>query len=144
MSKKNFKNLITGIPMKISLKTIMESLDSLILLGQKEGLGVVTQWKLVPIIKKARNEYQSYTEISNQKIKELGEKVLDGNKVFTGRYKVKPENEEKYKKEIEKLLKQEIEIDVPLITYSELKGNNETFSLPTNVLVDLDWLIKQG
>lgn len=139
---KNLKNLITTIKTPMKLKTLLQSFDALNVLVQKEGIGMVTQAKLIPIYKRVKNELDDFTENKNKKVKELGREQLNEKGEPTGRYEVKPENSEKFEKELKELLDSDIEVDVPEITYSELTNGNEKFSLPTSVLIDLEWLIR--
>lgn len=143
MSEKQIKGLIKKESKKLSLKTLVSSYGALLVLGKKEGIGVATQWKLKPIIKLAKEKFEMYQEIYDSKVRELGEKKFDKSGKDTGKFKVKAENQDKFEKEMKKLDEQEVDIEIPEITYSELKGDNEEFTIPTLVLVELDWLIKE-
>lgn len=82
-------------------------------------------------IEDAQKELSNFDKVRVDKIKEYGEE-LDGG------YKVKDENIEKFNKEIQELLNKEIDIKIPEIKRSDMRG----YILSDDAGI-LSWLIQK-
>lgn len=122
----------------MKLKKLVESTPSIQQLAMLK-LPVSVSFKIANFTKKADPELKTFSEIRDNKIKELGElkKDEDGNE--TTDYEVKKENVDQYKKEIEELLDQDVDLYVPEINLSELGD----LKIEPAILANLDWLIKE-
>jgi type III secretory pathway component EscR len=122
----------------MKLKQLVEGAESLsILMGLK--LPIVAAYKLSLFIKKSNPELEEYNKRRNELLPEYAEQIKDKEGKDTGQFKFK--NDEKAKKfsdEINKLLDQDISVEVPEFKISELEGLN----IEPKHLVNLDWLIK--
>lgn len=126
----------------MKIKQVLESDEGINAL-LSVSLPVKTAYKLAKLGRKFNNIIKDIKLVNNNKIKEHGEEIVieqEGKEpIKTGRFQVKPENTEKFQKEMEALLEEEAEIDIPDFNLSELEGNK----IESKHLIALDWLIKE-
>ena len=126
--------------MKIKLEKIMESKDALSKIVDIK-MPVEIAFKLSKLVNKVNDEIKSIEKARFLKVKELGEQEVikkDGKEIKSNNWKVKEENIDKFKEEMEKLFNVEIELDIPKIKLKDLDGNVEA-----SCFLNMDWLIKE-
>jgi hypothetical protein len=144
MSKFNLKNFITVIPTNMKLKQLIDSfglpngIPGAITIIANQKLPAIGSYKIAMVIKNAQPSVDEFYKIHNEKVKEYGEEIIEKEKP-TGRYNIKEENKEKFQKEIEELLEQEVNLTIPELKIKDFDG----LSLEPRYLVQLDWLIKE-
>lgn len=128
----------------MKLKTLVESklaLESLL----KGSLPISIAWELKKFLKVVNPELSTFEELRDQKVRELGEEILDETGKSTGQIKVKETNIHQYVETINELLSKDIDVTVPqikikeLLEYKDVKGKQ--IELTTSDLFLLDWLI---
>jgi hypothetical protein len=111
----------------------------------KGSLPIGIAWKLKKFILVINPELESFDEIRNQKIIEMGYQVMK-DEVPTGTYQVKNENLELFTSAIKELLEKEVEVTIPEIKIDELlsykDANGKGIEITAGDLMLLDWLIK--
>ena len=121
--------------MQIKLKQIIDS---------ETGLGIITNlkfkatelFKVTKFVEACDQEIKSFNSVREEKIKEFGEqKEVDGKQVF----EVPKDNQEQFFTEMEDLLNQDIELDVPEISLDAF-GDIE---MSPREFLSLKWLIKE-
>ena len=121
--------------MQIKLKQIIDS---------ETGLGIITNLKfkatelfqVTKFVEACDQEIRSFNSVREEKIKEFGEqKEVDGKQVF----EVPKDNQEQFFTEMEDLLHQDIELDVPEISLDAF-GDIE---MSPKEFLSLKWLIKE-
>jgi hypothetical protein len=129
----------------MKLAVLVNSKDALSALV-KQNLPIGIAWDMKMFISNIDSELRSYEEVRVSKIMAYGELVKDESGNDTDQTQVKSENIEIFTKEINEILEKEIEIEVPVITISDLtaysKKSKEPIFITTNDLILLDWLIK--
>jgi len=93
-------------------------------------------FKVTKFVQLAIEEINSFNKIKEKKIKEFGEEKTINNKPV---FEVKPENKEQFFTEMEELLNQDIELEVPEISL-EAFGDIE---MSPKEFLSLKWLIKE-
>ena len=121
--------------MQIKLKQIIDS---------ETGLAIITNlkfkatelFKVTKFVEACDQEIKSFNSVREEKIKEFGEqKEVDGKQVF----EVPKDNQEQFFTEMEDLLNQDIELDVPEISLDAF-GDIE---MSPREFLSLKWLIKE-
>jgi len=121
--------------MQIKLKQIIDS---------ETGLGIITNlkfkatelFKVTKFVEKCDQEIKSFNSVREEKIKQFGEqKEVDGKQVF----EVSKENQQQFFTEMEELLNQDIELEVPEISL-EAFGDIE---MSPKEFLSLKWLLKE-
>jgi len=107
----------------VESKTVLETL-------MKSSLPINIAWELRTFIKIINPELTSFDEIKNDKIKELGETISEGN------IKVKDENIPEFIKCLNELLDKELDIKIPQIKIGDMKD----VSISPAELLILDYL----
>lgn len=121
----------------IKLQRLIDSKEAMTRLV-KCSLPIGITWDLKVFIKKIDIELNTFEEIKNQKIKELGEEVFDESNKSSS-IRVKPENIEEFYKIMHELSDKNIDIIIPEIKINILKECNINISVLD--LMTLDWLI---
>tara|TARA_R100001082_G_scaffold90610_1_gene57168 strand:+ start:1955 stop:2317 length:363 start_codon:yes stop_codon:yes gene_type:complete len=93
-------------------------------------------FKVTKFVQLAIEEINSFNKIKEKKIKEFGEEKTINNKPV---FEVKPENKEQFFAEMEELLNQDIELEVPEISLDAF-GDIE---MSPKEFLSLKWLIKE-
>lgn len=140
--KFNLKAFASQLPkniMKITIKELLESNDSFVELAALKTIPVLTAYKLAKLSKDIRAEQETFTELRNAKIKELGEETLDKDGNKTGNWNVKKENAELFNDETKKMLSIEVELNVPEVKLADLGVT----TIAPDVLTPLLWLVKE-
>jgi uncharacterized protein (DUF2344 family) len=137
MNKFNLKNFIIVIPINMKLKQLIDSNESLVYLSSQK-LTATISYKVAMVIKNTKPSLEEFFKVRDEKVKEYGEEIIEKEKP-TGRYNIKEENKEKFQKEIEELLEQEVNLTIPELKIKDFDG----LSLEPRYLVQLDWLIKE-
>jgi len=121
--------------MQIKLKQIIDS---------ETGLGIITNlkfkatelFKVTKFVEALDQEIKSFNSVREEKIKQFGEqKKVDGKQVF----EVSKENQQQFFTEMEELLNQDIELEVPEISL-EAFGDIE---MSPKEFLSLKWLLKE-
>ena len=115
----------------VESETVLETL-------LKKSLPINVAWELKTFIKVINPELTSFVEVKNDKIKELGEEVMENGKP-TGSIKVKGENVQEFTKCINELLDKELDIKIPQIKISAIKN----VSISPIELMVLDYLFTE-
>src|SRR3990167_6587682 len=102
----------------------------------KGSLPIGVAWELKKFVKTINTELTIFEELKNEKIKELGEEVMEDGK-STGSIQVKPENLAEFTNTITELRNKEVEAKIPQIKVDSLKD----LTISTKDLIALDWLI---
>jgi len=127
--------------MKISV--IVESYQSLMNLT-KQNIPVTQMFELKKYVQNIKPEIDSYEEVRNARVKELGEPILKEGKE-TGMYNIMPDNLETYNKDMAELKEKESEVKVPVIKQGELLEHFKKLQVPPTLttadLIALEWLI---
>jgi hypothetical protein len=134
----SLKNLVKSEKISVSLKTLLESVSGLRRIANLK-LPVAVSFKIGKTMKTIDNELNSYNEVKNKRIKELGEVGKDENGDPTSNYTVKKENMETWEKENKELIEREVELEVYKLSLSDL-GEEK---LEPFVFSQLDWLITE-
>jgi hypothetical protein len=136
---KKDKTLQIYINKNMKLKQLVEGSDSLgIIMGLK--LPIVLSFKISLFAKKVNPELEEYGKKRNELLKEYTNPIKNAEGKDTNQLKFKGEKEiEEFNKQLEPLLDQEINVDIPDISIAEFEG----ISIEPKYLVALDWLIKQ-
>lgn len=127
----------------MKLETLVKSKTALETFS-KCSLPIDIAWDLKLFVKEINPELSSFSEINHQTIVELGEnEIIEGKE--TGNIKVTPENMNKYRDTMNKILDKEVDVKVPIIKIADLlayKDNDgNKISISRNDLELLDWLI---
>tara|TARA_Y100001970_G_C14202431_1_gene841907 strand:- start:330 stop:698 length:369 start_codon:yes stop_codon:yes gene_type:complete len=121
--------------MQIKLKQIIDS---------EVGLGIITNlkfkatelFKVTKFCEACDQEIKSFNSVREEKIKQFGDqKKVDGKQVF----EVPKDNQEQFFTEMEELLNQDIELEIPEISL-EAFGDIE---MSPKEFLSLKWLIKE-
>ena len=117
----------------MKLKQVYNSSGFLKLLSEKE-LPTVLAFKISKVIKSCQNELVSFEEVRAKKFEQWGEVVdgVDGTRI---KEKFIPQ----FNKEINELLEQEVNVIIPEVSITEFSD----VKLSSDLLVNLDWLIKE-
>jgi uncharacterized protein (DUF2344 family) len=121
----------------MKLKQLIDSNESLVYLSSQK-LTATISYKVAMVIKNTKPSLEEFFKVRDEKVKEYGEEIIEKEKP-TGRYNIKEENKEKFQKEIEELLEQEVNLTIPELKIKDFDG----LSLEPRYLVQLDWLIKE-
>lgn len=116
----------TKVRKLLEIKSSLEKLVSL-------DVPIKTAFKIGNSIKNFNNEYAAFEDSKMKLFKKYGEENEDGN------LKIKEENIEKFKKELEDLMDIEINIKVPKVTLKELGD----IKISAGDIANLDILIKE-
>lgn len=116
-SIKDRKKEVEMTEMKLTVGQVVGGVNALTSLTDKE-LPVLTAWKLAKASRILTDEFESYEEVRKGLVKKFGKKDEYGN------YQVKPESLEKFQDEMNKILEQEVTVDVPLISLEMLGEGN--------------------
>lgn len=141
--EKNRKQILKGLIINnkkiMKLRDVVNSVRGLdFLFNQK--LQAVLSYKLSLFQKRINELLEVFYTTINKKIKEYGEEQKDKDgKILTGQFKVKDENLEKFNKEREELLDQDVELNIPDFNIAELGD----IKIEPNLLITLQWLIKE-
>jgi len=143
----NFNKVIKEIKKKelnkfkelnMQLKYIVEGAEAISTI-MKIKLPIVLSFKLSVFVKPINPMVESFGKARNELLSKYAENVLGEDKKPTGQMKFKGKEEvEKFNKEINALLDEEVKVEVPEINIAEF-GNVE---IEPNLLMNLDWLIK--
>ena len=121
--------------MQIKLKQIIDS---------ETGLGIITNlefkatelFKVTKFIEACDHEIKAFNSVREEKIKQFGEqREVQGKQVF----EVSKDNQEQFFTEMEELLNQDIELEVPEISLDAF-GDIE---MSPKEFLSLQWLIKK-
>ena len=126
------------------------------LVGSVQALKELSSLKLPAMlafkISKVMNEVDEHLKVfestRTKKLEELGVKEMkkekgEDNEKFTGRYTFKGNNAEKFQKEMEELLNQEVEIKIPEIKIENFKdSDSKELEISAQMLSTLGWLIQ--
>ena len=116
--------------MKIKLFYILNSKDTLNILGAKSFNDGATCYKLARNIKNINIELDNFEKIKTELVKKYGEEKEDGN------VQVTPSNKDEYIKELNTILQREININIFPLNPEKIIGASPF------QLMSIDWLLE--
>ena len=125
--------------MKVKLKDLIKSSQALMLLSQID-LPVLTSHEISKVIVKVRKELEAYDEVRIKLIKQYG--VEDEVTKQFDILKASEENQKVFYDDINTLIEKEIDLNVDAISIDKLKSEKQETLIKSNILADLDFLIK--
>lgn len=141
--KFKLKNVLKINKKRMKIETIVSSISALNTISQIK-LPAVASYKIGKMIKNFSDEYKIYAETKNKLLEQYGvpKKIKDkvmkdskGNII----YDFPGDKKEKFEKEIQTLLAQEVDVDIPEIKVADFKG----VEIESWVFASLNWLIKE-
>lgn len=113
--------------MKITIKSLyaaFEGLESI----KKEKLKLKTSYKIAEILRISYLNIDSFEKEKAAKVRELGEEIKEGPRA--GQYLVKKENLKQWNDELDEMLNEEIEINVPTLSKEDLGDEENSLFTP--------------
>jgi len=121
-----------------TLRDLDEAYPAIAKFSAETKLPVKLSYRVAKLLRKAKVEIKTYEDVRLETIKRLGAYNKDEDT-----WKVKPQNNEKYKQEIDELLAHEITLDgVHMISIDELEELE--LEIEPMVLAGLDLLMEQA
>ncbi len=130
---------------KVKLKYLLNSQGALTGLLNMP-IKTKSHFDLSKILKRIRDEVETFQETYNKKVKEDGIEKTDAHGKPTGGYDIKPELFEAFNEEIKKITDEEIEVHGHAVPYNDLgikdaDDKMDKYAGLGNHLSYLDWLI---
>ena len=124
------------------LKPLIESKTALQTLA-KQPLPISVSWELSKFLKASTPHIDTFNELRDAKIRELGEPEIKDEKE-TGNYTLKSENREAFFAAVEELLNKEVDLVAPQINIKDLleykDANGKGIVISSAEMILLGWL----
>lgn len=107
--------------MKLKLFQLLNAHDVLEILGNAKGLSGTTAYRILKNIKRISEELKVYEETRKNIVEEKANKDKNGNPIIKeNQYDLSSQNLKKCNQEIEKLLNEEVDIEIKKVKLSEI------------------------
>lgn len=126
----------------MTIKDILESKDALAKLNNTQGMPSVVAYRIGKSIKALDNELQTYDEVRTKMLTEAANKDEEGKPVIieeTGQYDIPKDKLEDIYKEIEKLQREEVNVEFKKVSVDDISKAD----LTPRELMQIDFMLEE-